>query len=113
MTTTFKYPPEAANGKLLVSEGTEATKEAIVQAVQTKYGERVFRSSYGNDIDEFTVIQDLEETLGELRTAIADSTAEYRPLSLSVTGEIGDDGRLDVLILFDDESRVQTLTIRI
>lgn len=108
--STFKYPPEAANGKLLTSEDAEATKEAIMQAVQTKYGERVFRSSYGNDIDEFLVIQDLEAVLSELKDSIAESTEDYRPLFLAVTGDIKDDGRVDVLIQFEDNRVLQTIT---
>lgn len=108
--TSFKYPPQAANGKLVVSDTADATKEAILQAVQTKYGERVFRSSYGNGVDEFTVVADLQATLDDLQQAIVDSTADYRPLFLNVTGEIRDDGRINILIEFDDETRIQTLT---
>ena len=107
--STFKYPPQAANGKLLLSENY--TKEAIIQAVQTRYGERVFRNRYGNDIDEFSIVRDLSSLLLDLEEAIINSTQEYRPISFSLTGDISTEGVVSVHIEYDNEERTQNITV--
>lgn len=107
----FKYPPQAANGKLLLSE--DYTKEAIVQAIQTRHGERVLRNRYGNDLDEFSLVSDISTVLAELEESIIDSTYEYLPLSLAISGEVNDDGTMSVDIEFDDDQRTQNISLRI
>lgn len=109
--SSFKYPPQAANGKLVISNN--ATAEAISQAVQTRYGERVLRNKYGNDLDEFMVFTDLSTILQNLQEAIVDSTQEYRPISLALTGSIGDNGVISVNIEYDDDERTRTINIQL
>lgn len=109
--SSFKYPPTAANGKLVLSDN--GTKEAIIQAIQTRYGERVLRNRYGSDLDEFLVVSDLTAVLLDLEQAIIDSTQEYLPISLGISVEISDDGTISVYIEFDDDERTQTISLKL
>ena len=107
--TTFKYPPEAANGKLVLSD--RASSEAIISAIQTRHGERVLRNTYGNNLDEFVSINDLSSILAELHESIINSTRDYRQMSLAVGGFIDDDGHTRITVEYDDDQRNNTLTV--
>ena len=109
--TTFKYPPQAANGKLILSDN--ATAEAISSAIQTRYGERVLRNTYGNNLDEFVVTSDLSAMLAEMQEAIIASTIAYRPLSLAVSGFIDNEGHTNITVNYDDDERTNTLTVKL
>lgn len=109
--TTFRYPPQAANGKLSVSDN--ATAEAITSAIQTRLGERVFRNTYGSNLDEFTVTNDLSQMLADLQEAIVSSTLTYQPLSLAVNGYVDDDGITVVTVEYDDSQKTDTVVVKI
>lgn len=109
--TTIRYPVQAANGKLILSDN--ATAEAITSAIQTRYGERVFRNAYGNNLDEFTTTNDLSTLLTEMQSAIINSTTDYRPLSLSVNGYIDDYGSTVITVNYDDDERTNTITVKL
>lgn len=109
--TTFKYPIQAVNGTLVLSE--DSNREAILQVVQTRYGERVLRNTYGTDLDEFQVVQSLEDIAQEVEQAIIDGTEEYKPLVVAVNSNIADDGTMYLDIEFDDDARTQNLTVKI
>jgi hypothetical protein len=108
---TFRYPVGVANGKLLLSDSPVA--EAIRQAIQTRYGERVFRNTYGSDVEEFSLITDLDRILAELTEAILDSTEDYQPLSIYLTGYIDDDGYCQISVEYDDGTGTQDLNIQL
>ena len=109
--TTLKYPPQAANGKLMLSDND--TAEAILSAIQTRYGERVFRNTYGNDLDVFVVTGDIASLLVELREAIIASTIDYLPLSLAVSGYLDENGNTIITVDYDDDERTKTITVKL
>lgn len=108
---TLKYPLQVANGGLLLSD--DATAEAIISAIQTRYGERILRNTYGNDLDEFTNTNDLSRLLAELEEAIINSTLDYRPLSIFLEGSIGDFGTVSITVEYEDTERTGTITIKL
>lgn len=108
---TFKYPPSAANGKLLLSQ--DANREAIMSAVQTKHGERVFRAGYGNGVDELRTISDLSELMQQLEDDVYESVADYQPLAIAVNGSPSDDGQIDLYLVYEDENQVSSLSIKL
>jgi phage baseplate assembly protein W len=108
---TFKYPVQAANGGLVLSDNYVG--EAIISAIQTKQGERVFRNRYGNSVEELSVTNDLSSTLAQMTEAVIDSTSEYQPLSLSISGYIGDDGLTIIDVEYSDDQRLQNFTINL
>lgn len=110
MTNTFKYPPSAANGKLLLS--SDANREAIFSAIQTKNGERVYRAGYGNDLDELRTIPDLSEVILRLEDDVNDSLGDYQPLAISINGSPSEDGQIDLYLLYEDDQESNTLEIR-
>jgi hypothetical protein len=109
--STFRYPVGAANGKLLLSDSPVA--EAIRQAIQTRYGERVFRNTYGSDVEEFSLVTDLDRILAELTEGIIDSTEDYQPLSINLAGYIDDDGYCQISVEYDDGTGTQDLNIQL
>jgi phage baseplate assembly protein W len=109
--STFKYPVQAANGSLVLS--SNYVGEAIISAIQTKHGERVFRNRYGNSVEELSVTNDLSTTLTQMTEAVIDSTYEYQPLSLSISGYIGDDGLAIIDVEYEDDQRLQNFTINL
>lgn len=91
--TTIKYPLSvSATGDLLLSDNDRAAPEAILSSLNTRTGERVYRPSYGNSIDELATISDLSRVLGGIEDAIGRDCSEYVPLTVAVEGEINDDG---------------------
>jgi hypothetical protein len=109
---TIKYPVQAANGKLLLSNN--AVAEAIISVIQTRYGERVFRNSYGNDLDELRTVSDIDATLADILECIIAGTIEYQPLSISVDGYIDDLGLASIAVEYrQDGDRPQTINLKI
>lgn len=108
--SSLKYPPQAEHGKLMLSDN--AVVEAIISAIQTRYGERVLRNAYGNDLDEFTVTSDLSSMLIEMQEAVAASTVDYLPLLLAISGDLDEDGNTVITVNFDDDIRIETITVR-
>ncbi len=110
MTKTFKYPPSAANGKLLLS--SDANREAIFSAIQTKNGERVYRAGYGNDLDELRTISDLTEVITRMEADVYDSLGDYQPLAISIEGNPSEDGQINLYLLYEDNEQQGNIEIR-
>jgi hypothetical protein len=109
--TTIKYPLQAANGKLLLSDN--ANVEAITQVIQTKQGERVLRNTYGTDLNELDTIGDLSTVLGSLSRSIAAGTTEYLPLAIGLEGSVTDEGIVNVYVEYQDDQELNTLTVQL
>jgi phage baseplate assembly protein W len=105
--TSFAYPPQAANGRLVLSDNAAA--EAIRSAIQTKLGERILRNTYGSDVDELTTATDLDVVLAQLQEAILDSCAEYLPLAITLSGSILESGQTEIQILYNDTETITTV----
>lgn len=109
--TTFKYPLQAANGKLVLSDNDSA--EAIMQVLQTRKGERVLRNTFGTEIEELTTITELGTTLGVIENDIRSATEEYQPLEVSLEGSLYDDGSAQINVQYTDNLTDGTFTTRI
>lgn len=109
--TTFKYPLQAANGKLVLSDNASA--EAIMQVLQTRKGERVLRNTFGTEVEELTTIAELGTTLGTLEQDIIDATEEYQPLEVNLEGSLYDDGSAQIQCYYSDDLSDGTFVTRI
>jgi phage baseplate assembly protein W len=106
---TFKYPIQAANGSLVLSD--RYVGEAIISAIQTKQGERVFRNRYGNSVEELSTTNDLSSVLAQMNVAVMDSTSEYQPLSLSLSGYIDDSGQTVIDVEYSDDQQQENVNL--
>lgn len=109
--STFKYPFQAANGGLVISDNASA--EAIMQVLQTRKGERVMRNTFGTEVEELTTIAELGTTLGIIETDINNATEEYQPLEVVLNGSIYDDGSAQVQVYYSDTLSDGTFTTRL
>jgi phage baseplate assembly protein W len=98
--TTFKYPVEAANGNLVLSNNPSA--EAIKQVIQTRKGERVMRNYFGTEVEELITITELGTTLGTMEQDIENATDEYQPLNVTLEGSVFDDGSASINVYYTD-----------
>lgn len=108
---TFKYPLQAANGKLVISNNASA--EAIRQVLQTRKGERVMRNTFGTEVEELVTIAELGTTLGTIEQDIREATEEYEPLEVELEGSLYDDGSAQITVLYSDNLNDGTFTTRI
>lgn len=109
--TTFKYPLQAANGKLLLSDKPNA--EAILQVLSTRKGERVLRNTFGTEVEELTTIAQLGTTLGTIENDIRGATLEYEPLEVTLEGALYDDGSAQITCYYSDNLSEASFTTRI
>lgn len=109
--STIKYPLTAANGKLLLSDDTRASVEAITQVIQTSTGERVLRNYFGSDLSNFDTISDLSGVLAALEVAISSNLSEYQPLTVGLEGSVNDDGVVTIYVEYQDAIQLKTATI--
>lgn len=98
--TTFKYPLQAANGKLVLSNNPNP--EAILHVLQTRKGERVLRNRFGTEVEELTTVVELGAVLGSLENDISQATEEYEPLEVNLEGYLSNDGTAQITCLYSD-----------
>lgn len=108
---TFKYPFTASKGTLVLSDDNKANGEAIAQAIQTHKGERVLRNYFGVEVEELSTLTQLGALLGSLEKDIAEATAEYQPLTLTLEGSMNDDGTAQVTCEYNDLFSEGTVTV--
>lgn len=106
--TTVKYPLQAANGDIMLSPDSRATTEAVLSALQTRKGERVWRNNYGSDLEEFQLVSNLPSVLQQLKQDVVYSTTSYPQYTLELQGSINEDGQMDVLAILGEDEEVLT-----
>lgn len=108
---TFKYPVEAANGGLVLSDNPSA--EAIKQVIQTRKGERVMRNYFGTEVDELVTLTALGTTLGTMERDIEAATDEYQPLDVVLEGSLYDDGSASINVFYTDSMTEDNFSTRL
>jgi phage baseplate assembly protein W len=99
---SLQHPLTIRNGGLATSEDFDVLRQSIDSVLSTRLFERVMAVDYGTPSYVFEIVQDPGVICEQIRISLATQIPEVD--SFSITGQINEDGVMDVRIEWTADS---------